>query len=207
MSQGCICHIKAHVAPSYALVPPSENSNGIMATSDKSQFKVLSDSGILPSTVFVCAFLDVCVCTHVCLCLQLQQEHLVYLGPSLLIHIQSLCEVLLDFSHTNTISRTHIHSKMHVHWGSVYLFKSQTLLFTRPTFLGSLNPSWLSNFWAAKLQFIWTLIDDQNVSQMELLGQKSKYFDNKEFSLWAGGGHSVSVFIGEHFYIHIKKVG
>lgn len=99
--------MEAHVAQSHALMLPSENSGGIVATSDKSQFQVLFG---LSHAQEVCAHMSesVCggaqTCAHLFVwCLELQQEHLLDLGPSLLIYIQSLCKVLLDFSHTDTI--------------------------------------------------------------------------------------------------------
>lgn len=69
---------------------------------------------MLRKSVLICLRVCVCggaqTCAHLFVwCLELQQEHLLDLGPSLLIYIQSLCKVLLDFSHTDTIWRTHTH--------------------------------------------------------------------------------------------------
>lgn len=51
--------IKARVLPIYVQTLPSASSGGIMATSDKSQFKVVLDAHILST---VCVFVLVCVC-------------------------------------------------------------------------------------------------------------------------------------------------
>lgn len=62
--------------PSYVLVPPSESSGGVVATSDKSQFKVLLDThthGHRILCVCVRVYLFVHVDSSVCLCLKLNQ--------------------------------------------------------------------------------------------------------------------------------------
>lgn len=50
--------IRARVLPIYVRTLPSASSGGIMATSDKSQFKVLLDAHILST---VCVLVLVCV--------------------------------------------------------------------------------------------------------------------------------------------------
>lgn len=106
------------VFPNFVPVLPSQSSGGIMATSDKSQFKVLLDSTAM------------CVCVWVFL---LQQEHLADVGPKLL-HSYSKSSLFCLASHR------------HTHTGVLYLRQSEPPAFHIPSLLVSLNPPWLNTY-------------------------------------------------------------
>ena len=120
--------IKARVLPIYVQTLPSASSGGIMATSDKSQFKVLLDAHILSTVcVFVLVWVCVCVClcvyfilffvhASVCLCLKLNQVAAGTFGSCGTEASSFIFRVFAKFrltSRAQTLSNTHTHTQMH----------------------------------------------------------------------------------------------
>lgn len=92
----------------------------------KVNLKFCLDPSTLKSTVCLFVHFEMCVHAHSSVSVSSCSRSIWFiLGLSLLIHIQPLQGSAWLLTHTNTPSHTHIHSKLHVHGGSVYLFKSQ----------------------------------------------------------------------------------